>query len=249
MLSIRGLWKQFGDQLVLRGIDLDMPSGKTTAIIGRSGCGKTVLLKHCIGLLKPDRGSIYVDEQEISRLRKKELNVARRRFGMLFQSAALFDSLNVFDNVAFPLREKTTLREEEIRRRTRERLRQVDLEEMAHKYPAELSGGMKKRVGLARALVMDPAIILFDEPTTGLDPLMEHAIHRLIRDTQRQFGFTAVVVSHSIPQIFDIAHQVALMYDGQIVAQGTPEELRASAHPVVQQFLGATIEGPLVLDN
>lgn len=249
MLRIRGLWKQFGDQLVLRGIDLDMPRGQTTAIIGRSGCGKTVLLKHCIGLLKPDQGAIYVDGQEISRLRKKELNVVRRSFGMLFQSAALFDSLTVFDNVAFPLREKTTLRAEEIRRRTRERLRQVDLEEMAHKYPAELSGGMKKRVGLARALVMDPAIILFDEPTTGLDPLMEHAIHRLIRDTQRQFGFTAVVVSHSIPQIFDIAHQVALMYNGQIVVQGTPEELRASAHPVVQQFLGASIEGPLVLDN
>ena len=247
MLRVSGLEKAFGGQEVLRGIDLEIPEGETTAIIGQSGCGKTVLLKHLIGLLRPTSGSILVDGQELTGLNKKALNQVRRRFGMLFQGAALFDSLSVFDNVAFPLREKTKLREEEIRRRTLERLTQVDLQDMGYKYPAELSGGMKKRVGLARALIMEPDIILFDEPTTGLDPIMEHAIHRLIRDTQQQFGFTAVVVSHSIPEIFDIAHHVAMMYNGKVRIHGTPREMQASDDPVVQHFLSASIDGPIVL--
>ena len=202
MIKLVGVEKTLGGQPVLRGVDLTIPEGKLTTIIGGSGSGKSVLLKHIIGLMQPDRGEIWIDGTDIAHFKGQALNEVRKKFAMLFQSAALFDSMTVFDNVAFPLREKLRLSGDIVNRRVDEKLAQVGLAGMGHKFPAELSGGMRKRAGLARALVMEPEIILFDEPTTGLDPLMAKSIHDLIVAMQRQFGFTAVMVSHEIPEIF-----------------------------------------------
>ncbi len=203
MITIRNVHKSFGTQKVLDGLDLDIPVGKITAIIGPSGEGKSVLLKHLIGLLQPDSGTVEVDGESIVNLRRSDLNRIREKFGMLFQNVALFDSMSVFENVAFPLEEKTSLSKEEIRGRVLSALEDVGLKNIENKFPDELSGGMKKRVGLARAVVLNPKIILFDEPTTGLDPIIKRAIHQLIKDTHAKFGFTAVIVSHEIPEIVD----------------------------------------------
>jgi phospholipid/cholesterol/gamma-HCH transport system ATP-binding protein len=237
MIKLIGVEKTLGGQPVLRGVDLDVPQGKLTTIIGRSGEGKSVLLKHMIGLLQPDRGEVWVDGVEISRLRGKALNEVRKRFAMLFQGAALFDSLTVFENVAFPLREKLRLKGPDVTRRVNEKLEQVGLAGMGHKYPAELSGGMKKRAGLARALVMEPEIILFDEPTTGLDPLMAKQIHDLITGMQRTFGFTAVMVSHEIPEIFGISDWVAMLKEGKIAAMAPATEFQRIEDPGIREFI------------
>lgn len=237
MITLKGVHKAFGKQRVLQGVDLVIPAGKLTTIIGPSGEGKSVLLKHMIGLLRPDQGEVWVDGTEISRLKERDLNDVRKRFAMLFQSAALFDSLNVFDNVAFPLREKRLATEEEVPRIVNDMLERVGLAGMSHKFPAELSGGMKKRVGLARALVMGPEIILFDEPTTGLDPLMAKTIHDLIRSMHRVFGFTAVMVSHEIPKVFYISDWVAMLKHGKIAAMAPAEEFPHLQNPVVQEFI------------
>ena len=224
---------------------MEIQPGKITTIVGQSGCGKSVLLKHIIGLLKPESGELLVDGVDISKLTGSRLNEIRKKFGILFQSAALLDSMDVFENVAFPLREKTKLKKKEIDERVNQELKNVGIVGMNSKYPAELSGGMKKRVGLARALIMQPEIVLFDEPTTGLDPIMKKAIHKLIYDTQRRVGFAAVVVSHDIPDVFEISDHVAMMYNGSIIEQGTSEVFQASTDPVVDQFLKGKIEGPL----
>jgi phospholipid/cholesterol/gamma-HCH transport system ATP-binding protein len=237
--------KAFGKQRVLRGATLEIPKGKLTTIIGRSGEGKSVLLKHMIGLLQPDRGEVWVNDVAISRLRGKALNDVRKQFAMLFQGAALFDSLTVFDNVAFPLREKLRLPEPEVKSRVDEKLERVGLAGMGHKFPAELSGGMKKRAGLARALVMEPEIILFDEPTTGLDPLMSNQIHRLILDMHRTFGFTAVMVSHEIPEIFSISDWVAMLEQGRIAAMAPSADFQRITDPTVREFI--TIGGTVSL--
>jgi len=237
MLKLVGVEKTLGGQPVLRGVDLVIPAGKLTTIIGRSGEGKSVLLKHMIGLFKPDRGEVWVDNVEISRLKGKALNEVRKRFAMLFQGAALFDSLTVFENVAFPLREKLRLSETEVTRRVEEKLDQVGLAGMGHKYPAELSGGMKKRAGLARALVMEPEIILFDEPTTGLDPLMAKTIHDLIVAMHKAFGFTAVMVSHEIPEIFAISDWVAMLKEGRIAAMAPSAEFQRTTDPEIMEFI------------
>jgi phospholipid/cholesterol/gamma-HCH transport system ATP-binding protein len=237
MIKLEGVEKTLGGQPVLRGVNLTVPVGKLTTIIGRSGGGKSVLLKHMIGLLQPDRGKVWVDDVDISHIRGKALNEVRKRFAMLFQGAALFDSLTVFDNVAFPLREKLRLPESDIQTRVEEKLDQVGLADMGHKYPAELSGGMKKRAGLARALVMEPEIILFDEPTTGLDPLMAKTIHDLIVSMHRAFGFTAVMVSHEVPEIFEISDWVAMLHEGTIVAMAPAGEFQRTADPVVREFI------------
>jgi phospholipid/cholesterol/gamma-HCH transport system ATP-binding protein len=243
MIKLVGIEKRLGGQPVLNGIDLTIPEGKLTTIIGRSGGGKSVLLKHIIGLLRPDRGEVWVDGIDISRLRSNELNEVRKRFSMLFQSAALFDSLTVFENVAFPLREKLRLPNEEVTRRVEEKLEQVGLSGMGHKFPAELSGGMKKRAGLARALIMEPEIILFDEPTTGLDPLMAKTIHDLIIAMQRRFRFTAVMVSHEIPEIFSISDWVAMLKDGKIAVMAPTAEFQQTTDPDVREFItvGGTV--------
>ncbi len=243
MIQLIDLRKSFEQQQVLRGVNLTIPKGQVTAIIGRSGGGKSVLLKHLIGLMRPDSGQVLVDGTDLARLRGKALDLVREKFGVLFQGCALFDSLTVFDNVAFPLREKTRLSEDEIAKRTMQRLEAVGLADMPHKYPAELSGGMKKRAALARALVHDPQIILFDEPTTGLDPILLHSVHRLILDAHKRFGFTAVVVSHDIPEIFDIAQTVAMLHNGLIIEHDSPEAIMASANPVVRQFITGASNG------
>jgi phospholipid/cholesterol/gamma-HCH transport system ATP-binding protein len=245
MIKVVDLHKTFGGQAVLKGIKLELETGKVTTIIGGSGSGKTVLLKHLNALLLPDRGSVLVDEKDITKLGERELNEVRQKFGVLFQGAALLDSMTLFDNVAFPLREKTKMSESEIRKRVEERLAQVGLAGMGYKYPAEVSGGMKKRAGLARALAMEPEIVLFDEPTTGLDPLLGKSIHQLIRRMHGTFGFTGVIVSHDIPEVFKISDRVAMLANGVIMEVGSTEEFVASKNPVVRQFLQKDIEGPL----
>jgi phospholipid/cholesterol/gamma-HCH transport system ATP-binding protein len=245
MIKLVDLHKSFGKQKVLDGLDIEIEEGKTTVIIGRSGGGKSVLLKHIIGLLRPDRGQVLIDGVDITKLNDRELNEIRKKFGMLFQESALFDSMTVGENVAFPLREHTSMKEKEIRETVAERLRSVGLTGVEAKIPAELSGGMRKRVGLARAIAMRPQIVLFDEPTTGLDPVMTEAINRLILDTQKSFNLTCVVISHDIRSIFEIAHRIAMLYEGRIIEYGTPEELRASRNPVIVQFLAGSIEGPI----
>ena len=245
MIKLVDIHKSFGRQKVLDGLDIEIEEGKTTVIIGRSGGGKSVLLKHIIGLLRPDRGQVLIDGVDITKLNDRELNEIRKKFGMLFQESALFDSMTVGENVAFPLREHTSMKEKEIRETVAERLRSVGLTGVEAKIPAELSGGMRKRVGLARAIAMRPQIVLFDEPTTGLDPVMTEAINRLILDTQKSFNLTCVVISHDIRSIFEIGHRIAMLYEGRIIEYGTPEELRASRNPVIVQFLAGSIEGPI----
>lgn len=245
MIRVVNLHKSFHGQKVLNGINLEFATGKITTIVGTSGCGKTVLLKHLNALLLPDQGEVLVDGVDITKLRQKELYQIRGRFGVLFQGAALLDSMTVFDNVAFPLREKTKTSESEIKKKVEERLEHVGLEGMGHKYPAELSGGMKKRAGLARALIMDPEMVLFDEPTTGLDPVLATGIHQLIARSQAAFGFTGVLVSHTIPQVFDISDYVAMLANGVIEEITPPEAFRNSQNPVVQQFIQGKTEGPI----
>jgi phospholipid/cholesterol/gamma-HCH transport system ATP-binding protein len=245
MIKLVNLRKSFGRQKILDGLDLDIEAGKTTVIIGRSGGGKSVLLKHIIGLLRPDSGEVLIDGVDITKLGDRDLNEIRKKFGMLFQEAALFDSMTVGENVAFPLREHTPMKEREIRETVADRLRAVGLTGVEEKMPSELSGGMRKRVGLARAIAMHPQIVLFDEPTTGLDPVMTEAINRLIIDTQKQFNFTCVVISHDIQSIFEIGDRIAMLYEGKIIEYGTPEELRASRNPVIIQFLSGSIDGPI----
>jgi phospholipid/cholesterol/gamma-HCH transport system ATP-binding protein len=237
-----GLRRSFGAQEVLRGLDLEVSSGETLVVIGRSGGGKSVLLKHLIGLLRPDAGQILVDGVDITVLGHSALDRIRERYGVVFQGGALFDSMSVYDNVAFPLREKTRLRGAEVRQRVEEKLAQVGLEGMGGKNPAEISGGMRKRVAIARALVTEPEVVFFDEPTTGLDPILVNTIHHLIVELHRKFRFTAVVVSHEIPEIFRIADRVAMLHEGVIADSGSPEAIQNSTNPVVQQFIRGEIE-------
>jgi len=237
IIQLKGVEKTLGGQPVLRGVDLDIPKGDITTIIGPSGEGKSVLLKHIIGLMRPDRGQVLVDGVDLAKIHAQELNEIRKKFAMLFQSAALFDSLNVFDNVAFPLREKRLVSETDIQTYVPEMLERVGLGKMGHKFPAELSGGMKKRAGLARALVMGPEIILFDEPTTGLDPLMAHAIHDLILAMHKAFGFTGIMVSHEIPKIFPISDWVAMLKNGKILAMARSAEFQRLSDPLVREFI------------
>lgn len=247
MIKLVGVEKTLGGQPVLQGIDITIPTGKLTTVIGKSGEGKSVLLKHMIGLLQPDRGQVWVGDVEISRLKGRALNDVRKRFAMLFQGAALFDSLSVFENVAFPLREKLRMKGAEVTRRVEEKLEQVGLEGMGHKFPAELSGGMKKRAGLARALVMEPEIILFDEPTTGLDPLMAKSIHDLIVAMHQRFKFTAVMVSHEIPEIFAISDWVAMLRKGKIALMAPAAEFVKTTDPEIQEFI--SVSGPVALSG
>jgi phospholipid/cholesterol/gamma-HCH transport system ATP-binding protein len=247
MIRVVNLHKSFGGQQVLKGINLELETSKITTIIGGSGSGKTVLLKHLNALLLPDRGSVLVDGTDITRIGAASLNAVRQKFGVLFQGAALLDSMTIFDNVAFPLREKTKLAEGEIRKRAEEKLDQVGLVGMGYKYPAEVSGGMKKRAGLARALVMQPEIVLFDEPTTGLDPLLGKSIHELIRKVHAAFGFTGVIVSHDIPEVFRISDRIAMLANGVITEAAATPDFVESNNPIVRQFLQFETEGPMAV--
>jgi phospholipid/cholesterol/gamma-HCH transport system ATP-binding protein len=245
MIQVIDVHRSFGKQQVLRGVNLRVKKGEILVIIGRSGSGKTVMLRLLIGLVRPNRGQVLIEDTDIAQLSGRALDRVRERFGMLFQGGALFDSMSVFDNVAFPLREKTDLSEPEIVAQVQKMLESVGLGDMGYKFPAELSGGMKKRTALARALITNPSIVLFDEPTTGLDPILVHAIHQLIKDTHGAFGYTAVIVSHEIPEVFDIATRVAVIHEGQIIADGTPQVIRQSQDPFIQQFISGSLEGPV----
>lgn len=237
MIRVVDVHKAFKGRTVLAGVNLEVPEGCTTVVLGGSGSGKTVLMKHMIGLLQPDRGQVIVDGEDISRLEGEALGRVRRKFGMVFQAAALFDSMTVFENVAFPLREHTRFDEREIARIVHEKLELVGLKDVDEKYPAELSGGMRKRVGLARAIALGPKIVLYDEPTTGLDPITTDYVDQMILTAKRQLGVTSVVISHDIASAFHIADKVAFLYRGRIVAEGTPEEMRHCTHPEVERFL------------
>ncbi|MEX2147726.1 MAG: ABC transporter ATP-binding protein [Candidatus Rokuibacteriota bacterium] len=237
MIKVEGLTKSFRGQPVLRGVDLEVPTGSITVIIGRSGGGKSVFLKHLVGLLRPDSGRVLVDGAEISALHGRALDEVRHRYGVVFQGNALFDSLTCGDNVAFPLREKTRLPRPEIDKKVERALAQVGLEDVGAKYPAEVSGGMRKRVAIARALVTEPQIVFFDEPTTGLDPVLVNTIHHLVLELHRVLRFTAVVISHEIPEIFEIADRVAMLHEGRIVEAGPPAEIQASDNRIVRQFI------------
>lgn len=245
MIKVVNLQKSFRGQQVLKGVNIEFASGKITTIVGTSGCGKTVLLKHLNALYTPDAGEVLIDGIDITKLSQEDLYEIRSRFGVLFQGAALLDSLTVFDNVAFPLREKTRTTESAVKKKVESRLEQVGLGKMGGKLPAELSGGMRKRAGLARALIMDPQIVLFDEPTTGLDPVLASSIHQLIARTQKEFGFTGIVVSHTIPQVFDISDHVAMLASGVIEQVSPPQAFCVSENPVVQQFIHGRTEGPI----
>jgi phospholipid/cholesterol/gamma-HCH transport system ATP-binding protein len=245
MISIRGLKKRLGAKQVLNGVDLDVRTGETVVVCGPSGTGKSVLLKHVVGLMDPDEGSIVIDGEEIVGKRESELNPIRQRFGMLFQGAALFDSLTVGENVALPLREHTRMEEADIHARVRERLEWVGLKDVENMKPASLSGGMKKRVGLARAIAMDPQFILYDEPTTGLDPIMSAIIDKLLRALQRRMGVTSIVVTHDMASATEVGDRIAMLMDGVIEFVGTPEEMRVTHDPVVRQFVDRSSEGPI----
>ncbi|NOJ95367.1 ABC transporter ATP-binding protein [Corallococcus sp. CA049B] len=238
MIDIVDLHKTFSGNKVLTGINLTVPAGSTCVILGGSGSGKTVLMKHMIGLLKPDSGQVIIDGQDIVPMSVEGLQQVRRSFGMVFQAAALFDSMTVFENVAFPLRQHTTLPEDAIREQVRKRLDLMGLKrEVEDRFPADLSGGMRKRVGLARAVVLDPKVVLYDEPTTGLDPITTDSVDDMILTAQKELGVTSVVISHDIASAFNVANQIAFLSKGVIVEHGSPEKLRESQHPAVQVFL------------
>jgi phospholipid/cholesterol/gamma-HCH transport system ATP-binding protein len=245
MIKLIDINKSFGKQIVLQNLNFAIESGKITVIIGRSGSGKSILLKHIIGLVRPDRGAVWVDDIDITKLNDRDLNNIRKKFGMLFQEAALFDSMDVGENIAFPLREHSRMTDKQIHETVADRLAAVGLSGVESKMPSELSGGMRKRVGLARAIALLPQIVLFDEPTSGLDPVMSEAINQLIKDTQRNFNLTCIVISHDIKSIFKIGDTIAMLYEGKIIESGTPDEIRASANPVLKQFLTGSIEGPI----
>ena len=247
-IEMRELCKRFGTQEVLRGVNLVVPAGQITVVIGRSGTGKSVLLKQLMGLLRPDSGSILIGDEDITRLPERAFRKVRNRFGMVFQNAALFDSMSVFENVAFPLREHERLKESVLRERVNAGLASVGLADAGHKIPHQLSGGMKKRVAVARALIRQPEFLLYDEPTTGLDPIMTAHVDELIRSTQDASpGLTSLVISHDMEATLRIADKVAMLFDGRVIFEGTPDEVRTTDHPVVRQFVEGRLEGPIQL--
>jgi phospholipid/cholesterol/gamma-HCH transport system ATP-binding protein len=245
MIEIKNVCKSFGELEVLKDLNLTINTGESMVIIGRSGCGKSVLLKHIIGLMRPDSGSVMIDGINMSTLNEKGLKRVRTDFGMLFQGAALFDSLTVLENVGFRLIEYTNKSQEEIKERVTECLSLVGLENIEGAKPAELSGGMKKRVGLARAICMDPKIILFDEPTTGVDPIMGDIINNLIRGLHDKLKVTSVTVTHDMKSAYKIADRIAMLYDKHIIAVGTPDEIKNSNNSIVQQFVTGNAVGPI----
>ncbi len=244
IIRFEGVHKAFGEQVVLDDLTVDLARGETTVIMGPSGVGKSVFLKLLVGLLPPDRGRIWVSGVDVTRAKERELRSVRKRLGMLFQDGALFDSMTVGENVAFPLRRHTRMKEAEIRDVVADRLQRVGLPHTADKMPSELSGGMRRRVGLARAIVLDPEIVLFDEPTTGLDPVTSDSIDRLIMRMKEELGISFVVISHDIVGSFRIADRIGMLYNGRLIAFGTPDRVRQSQDPVLRRFLGRNLQLP-----
>ena len=244
VIQFRNIHKSFGAQAVLEGVDLSVERGCVTTIIGRSGVGKSVLLKHVVGLLWPDEGEILFHDKELRRMKRSERKSLKRKISYMFQNMALFDSMTVYENISLPLVEKTRLSQSEIQEKVREKVEQLDLRDIVEKYPAQLSGGMRKRVALARALIVEPEIILFDEPTTGLDPIRKNTVHGMIARYREEFDFTAVVVTHDIPDVFAISQKVAFLEGGKIAFEGTREEIEACRDPAVRRFLEGGEEEP-----
>jgi len=251
MISIecRNVWKSFGRKRVLRGVDLTIPAGETVVIMGQSGSGKSVLLKHFVGLMEPDHGQVMVDGMDVARLNRKKLFELRMRFGMVFQGAALFDSNTVLENVGLALREHTDMTGNEIRSIVNEKLRMVGLEGVQDRYPAELSGGMKKRVGFARAIAMNPECVLYDEPTTGLDPIMADVINNLIIKLADELDITSVVVTHDLASAYKVADRIAMLHEGKIIFHGSPQEIRSTDNEIVRQFIEGRAQGPIVVGS
>jgi len=239
MIKIKHLRKSFGEKVVLRDINLEIPKGSTTVILGLSGQGKSTIIKHIVGLLKPDSGEIIVDGTDVATCSKEELYETRKKIGFLFQEGAMFDSMSVYDNVAFPLREHTNLSEEEIRKKVFEKLDMVgfDSDRVAKLYPHELSGGMRKRAATARAIVLEPKIILYDEPTSGLDPIISDLISQMTMMLQKKLGVTSIVISHDLKESFKIADYVGMLYNGEIIEFASPEDFKNSKNEIVQAFL------------
>jgi len=245
IISLRHLEKSLGGKPVLRDLSIDIERGESVVIVGGSGQGKSVTLKHMIGLMHPDSGEVLVDGEDICGMREADLNQVRKRFGMAFQEGALFDSMSVFENIAFPLRRHTKMTEAEIRKRVDECLAQVHMHGVGEKRPSELSGGMRRRVGFARAISLKPEILLFDEPTTGLDPVISDVIAELIREMDATLNTTTVSITHDMKVAFKIADRVAMLHGGCIIEEGTPDAFQRSANPIVQQFIEGRAEGPL----
>lgn len=249
MIEIINLCKSFDEHKVLDNLNLTINTGETLVIIGRSGCGKSVLLKHIIGLLKPDFGQVIIDGVDITKLEGKELSEIRSQFGMLFQGAALFDSLTVKENVGFALIEHRKVNDKTISQRVTECLSLVGLKGIEDQKPSELSGGMKKRVGLARAICMNPKIILYDEPTTGVDPIMGDAVNDLIKDLHDKLQVTSIAVTHDMASAYKIATRLAMLYKGKIIENGTPEQIKNTANPIVRQFITGAATGPITAED
>lgn len=248
MIELVNLRKTFAGQEVLKGVSLSIEKGKNLVIIGRSGCGKSVLLKHLVGLLLPDGGKIVFEGEDTASFVREDWNRLRCKMGMLFQGAALFDSLTVGENVGFFLSERLKWEQTKIDETVKEMLRLVGLSGIENKKPAELSGGMKKRVGLARAIAHRPEYLLYDEPTTGLDPIMSDAINKLIVDLNKKLNITAIVVTHDMTSAYAIADRMVMLYEGQVIFAGTPEEIQTTANPFVQQFINGEAEGPIKIN-
>jgi phospholipid/cholesterol/gamma-HCH transport system ATP-binding protein len=248
MIEITNLYKSFGSLQVLNGVNLTVEKGESMTVIGGSGSGKSVLIKHIIGLLFPDQGQVTVDGQVLNGLDEEGLNEVRKKFGMLFQGAALFDSLTVWENVGFGLKQHTKMSNKEIRAIATQKLALVGLKDVEDKMPVDLSGGMKKRVGLARAIAMDPQIILYDEPTTGLDPITADAINDLIIGLRRKLGVTSVAITHDMHSAYKISDRIAMLYKGEIQEIGTPDEIKGTMNPIVKQFITGSAVGPITAD-
>jgi phospholipid/cholesterol/gamma-HCH transport system ATP-binding protein len=248
MIEITNLHKSFGSLQVLRGVNLSVEKGESMTVIGGSGSGKSVLIKHIIGLLFPDKGQVKIAGQVLNNLDDHQLNEFRKKFGMLFQGAALFDSLTVWENVGFGLKQHTKLSDKEIREVATQKLALVGLKNVEDKMPVDLSGGMRKRVGLARAIAMDAEIILYDEPTTGLDPITADSINDLIVDLRKKLGVTSVAITHDMHSAYKISDRIAMLYKGEIQEVGTPDEIRNTKNPIVKQFITGSAVGPITAD-
>jgi phospholipid/cholesterol/gamma-HCH transport system ATP-binding protein len=249
MIEIIDLHKSFGSKPVLRGVNLSVEQGESMVIIGGSGSGKSVLMKHIIGIIQPDKGNVLIDDVDIGTLKEKELYEARKKFGMLFQSGALFDSLNVWENVGFALIRQKKMPEQEVRKLAIEKLRMVGLVGVEDLMPSELSGGMKKRVGLARAIAHEPSVLLYDEPTTGLDPIMADAINDLIVQMKGHLAVTSVTITHDMHSAFKIADRIAMLFEGRIIEVGHPEDIKNTANPIVRQFITGSAVGPIKIEG
>ncbi len=245
MIVLENVWKAFGSREILRGINLEVPRGETVCVIGGSGTGKSVMLKHIMRLLEPDEGRIFLDGQDISHIQGRELSDARRKLGVLFQSGALLQWLTVSENVALPLHENTDMDDDAIAKSVMDILRLLQIPQAKDLFPSQISGGMQKRAGLARAVVMKPAVILYDEPTSGLDPVKTALVDEMILDMQEKLGVTQVVITHDMASAYRIADRIAMLYEGKVIQYGTPDEIKNTDNPIVRQFIEGLTKGPI----